>query len=271
MTGSTGSGVARMAGGSGLAFATSRTGSGAGVATTGFAVVRGVLAGVFTGGAGGGSTTTTASAAFAAAATGPGSGAGVAATGSAATGATDGISGPAGPDAGTSPVVASTAGTSASDAATSASGPLSTILIRLRAARSAFGFGVPTAPSAGGVGRGVCRTISVFGAWVFPVRIAWAVPGSRTDSADFTSTPIPCRRKRTSLGGLPIIRASSATVNFADIVFTSRGSPSPARLPRARSPSLPWRPRLRPRRFPRTRRSRRALPSLPSLRRPRPR
>ena len=110
----------------------------------------------------------------------------------------------------------------------------------------------------------------VFGAWVLPARRAVAVAASRTDSGVLTSTPMPWRRKRTSFGGLPIIFASWATVNFAAVGFTFRESPSRerTRTPRRRFPGTrgsllrrpllgaPRRTRARPRRPRRGRRAR---------------
>jgi hypothetical protein len=98
--------------------------------------------------------------------------------------------------------------------------------MRFRAARSVLAFAAEAlAAAAAADADGACRTMSDFGACVFPMRSACAVAGSSTDSAVLTSTPMPWSRKRTSFAGLPIILASSATVNLADVVFTFRASP----------------------------------------------
>ena len=220
-------------------------------------------------GAGGGAGTTGDGGGAATGAAGAGAGAGWGAGAGAAVASGVGTCSDSGASTAAEAVSISAAGASASAGWPSDSGGLSTILIRLRAARSAFGFGADGS-RAGGAER---RLPDDERSWE-PASSRSGSPGrsrgrGRTRRV-FTSTPIPCRRKRTSFAGLPIILASSATVNFAAIVFTSRGSPSPARLPRARSPSRPWRPRRRLRRLPRTRRSRWAL-GLVGLRRPRPR
>ncbi len=66
----------------------------------------------------------------------------------------------------------------------------STIFIRRSAVRSVFALGGVPGTTAG-AGGGFCLTINDFGAWVFPVRMACAVDGSRTESTFFTSTPMP--------------------------------------------------------------------------------
>ncbi len=129
----------------------------------------------------------------------------------------------------------------------SASRERSTILMRFNAARSVRALAAEAlAAAAAAAADGACLTMSDFGACVLPMRRAWAVAGSRTDSAVLTSTPMPCRRKRTSFAGLPIILASWATVNLAAVVFKSAGLPRGPSRPRSRPLPGTRGPRRRP-------------------------